>query len=152
MSLWLLQAYLWRKALHIIAVISWMAALLYLPRLFVYHCAAEPGSEMSETFEVVERRLGNAIMPPAMIASFPLGVLMLATPGTTAYLPTAGWSLWIHLVLVVCLVFVHLRRPSWRADLAADRNRRPQRFFRILNEVPTLLMIGTVVWVIARPL
>jgi putative membrane protein len=84
MSLWLRQAYPWLEALHIIAVISWRAALLHLPRLFVFHRTAEPGSEMSETVEVVERRLGNAITTPARIASFLFGVLMRATPGTTA--------------------------------------------------------------------
>jgi protoporphyrinogen IX oxidase len=152
MSNWLLHAYPWLKAVHVIAAISWMAALLYLPRLFVYHCTAQPGSEMSETFKVMERRLANAIMTPAMIASFALGGLMLATPGTTAYLPTAGLSLWLKLVLAVTLAGVHLWMLRWRDDFAADRNRRPQRFFRVMNEVPTLLMIGIVLLVIARPL
>jgi putative membrane protein len=107
---------------------------------------------MSETFKVMERRLGNAIITPAMIASLIFGLLMLATPGTTAYLPTAGWSLWIKLVLVAILALVHWRMLRRRADFAADRNRRPQKFFRVMNEVPTLLMIGIVLLVIARPL
>jgi len=142
----------WLKALHIIAVISWMAGLLYLPRLFVYHCEAEPGSESSETFKVMEDKLSRLILFPAMLASVGFGLAMLALPGYLAG-ATAGGSLWLWLKLglVAGLLFTHRQMLHWRDDFAADRNQRPQRFFRIANEVPTLLMIGIVILVVVRP-
>lgn len=145
---WLLPYYAWIKALHVIAVISWMAGLLYLPRLFVYHCEVQPGSEMSEKFKLMERRLGNAIMTPAMIASFVAGLAMLAAnPG----LLRGGSFMLVKLVMVFALLGVHVAMLSWRRDFAEDRNARPQRFFRIANEVPTLLMIVIVIMIIVRP-
>ena len=141
-------AYLWIKAVHVIAVIAWMAGLLYLPRLFVYHAAAEPGSEQSETFKVMERRLYRAIMHPALAVTAVSGALLLATPGAV------DWSQgWLHakLALVAGLILLHLLMGRWLADFAADRNRRSQRFFRIANELPTVLMIGIVLLVVVKP-
>ncbi len=136
----------WIKALHVIAVISWMAALLYLPRLFVYHCAAAPGSATSETFKVMERRLLKAIMTPAMIVSWICGLLMLTTPGM--------WSGgWIHVKLLAVLILsgMHGVMSRWVRDFAEDRNEKSDKFFRIANEVPTLLMVLIVVMVIVKP-
>ena len=142
----------WLKALHIIAVISWMAGLLYLPRLFVYHCEAEPGSETSETFKIMEDKLSRLILFPAMWVTLALGLGMLALPGYLAGLIAGGSAwLWTKLALVVGLLITHRQMVHWRNDFAADRNQRPQRFFRIANEVPTLLMIGIVVLVVVRP-
>jgi putative membrane protein len=137
--------YVWIKALHVIAVIAWMAGLLYLPRLFVYHCDAKPGSELSETLKIMERRLLRAIMNPAMIAVWLFGGLLLWVQ---------DWAeTWLHvkLVLVAALTVVHHLFALWRKEFAADRNQRPARFYRLWNEIPTLLMIGIVVMVIARP-
>ena len=141
--------YPWIKALHIVAVIAWMAGLLYLPRLFVYHCAAPPGSAQSETFKVMERRLLRGIMNPAMIATYLLGGLLLATPGVVDW--QAGW-IYAKLALVGGLTVLHHLCGCWRADFAADRNRHGPRFYRIANEVPTVLMIGIVILVVVKPL
>jgi putative membrane protein len=134
------------KALHIIAVIAWMAGMLYLPRLFVYHCEADPGSRQSETFKVMERRLLKAIINPAMIATWALG-LWLAWSG--------GWfaAPWFHakLALVLAMSAVHGMFVGYVRDFAADRNRRSQKFYRIINEVPTVLMILTVIVVVVKP-
>ncbi len=141
-------AYLWIKALHVISVIAWMAGLLYLPRLFVYHAAAAPGSELSETLKVMERRLLRAIMNPAMLASLLFGALLLLDRNR------ANWSEgWLHakLALVVALMAMHMMMGRWRRDFAADRNTRPQKFYRIANEVPTALMIAIVISVVVRP-
>jgi putative membrane protein len=138
--------YEWLKALHIIAVIAWMAGMLYLPRLFVYHCEADPGSRQSETFKVMERRLLKAIINPAMIATWALG-LWLAWSG--------GWfaAPWFHakLALVLAMSAVHGMFVGYVRDFAADRNRRSQKFYRIINEVPTVLMILTVIVVVVKP-
>jgi protoporphyrinogen IX oxidase len=138
--------YLWLKALHIIAIIAWMAGMLYLPRLFVYHCEAVPGSVQSETFKVMERRLLRAIINPAMVASWVLG-LWLAWSGNFLSSP------WLHgkLVLVLAMSGVHGMLARWTKDFAADRNRHSQKFFRIMNEVPTLLLIGIVILVVVKP-
>ena len=140
------EAYLWIKAVHVIAVISWMAGLLYLPRLFVYHTQVPAGGEASELFKVMERRLVKAIMTPAMIATWAMGLLLLAAQPT--------WIIgWLHgkLLLVVLLTVSHFAMIAWKNDFAADRNRRPTRFYRIANEVPTLLMIGIVALVVVKP-
>lgn len=138
--------YLWFKALHVVAVIAWMAGMLYLPRLFVYHCEAEPGSRQSETFKVMERRLLTVIINPAMVTAWAVG-LWLAYDG--------GWyvSPWFHakLVLVTALSVLHGFYTGWVHAFAADANRHDQKFYRIINEVPTLLMVGTVVLVIVKP-
>ena len=138
--------YEWIKALHIIAVIAWMAGMLYLPRLFVYHCDAEPGSKQSETFKTMERRLLRAIINPAMIVTWLAG-LYLALSG---HWFSAGW---LHgkLLLVLLLSGVHGFFARCVKDFAADRNHRSQRFYRIINEVPTLLMIGIVILVVVKP-
>jgi len=138
--------YSWVLALHIIAVISWMAGLLYLPRLFVYHTDAAPGSELSETLKVMERRLLRAIMTPAMIASWIFGLWLVAL--TDAHSET--WFL-LKFILIVLLSASHMAMAKWRKDFAADQNARPARFYRIANEVPTLLMIGIVILVIVKP-
>ncbi len=151
MQSFLLGVYPWIKAFHVIAVISWMAGLLYLPRLFVYHCEAEPGSQQSETFKVMEGKLSRVIMRPAMVATLVFGLGMISIPGTPGYLPHAGYWLWLKLLLVIGLLLAHLFQMRWRDDFAADRNERPQRFFRMMNEVPTLLMFGIVISVIVKP-
>ena len=138
--------YLWIKALHIIAVIAWMAGMLYLPRLMVYHTMAQPGSETSETFKVMERRLLKAIINPAMVVTWLAG-LYLAWSG--------GWFAdpWFHakLTLVLILSGVHGMMSRWVKDFAADRNTRSTRYYRIANEVPTVLMIGIVILVVLKP-
>src|SRR5258707_3091994 len=138
--------YEWIKALHIIAAISWMAGMLYLPRLFVYHCKAEIGSRQSETFKVMERRLLKAIINPAMIVTWLAG-LYLAWSGHWF----ASGSLYGKLLLVLILSGVHGFFARLVKDFAADRNRRGQKFYRIINEVPTILMIGIVILVVVKP-
>jgi putative membrane protein len=145
---WLGPLYPWVKALHVIAVIAWMAGLLYLPRLFVYHAAEPMGSVTAETFKVMERRLLRAIMNPAMVAAFVFGGLLLLTPGVVDW--TNGW-IYVKLAAVAGLTIVHHHLASWRKDFAADANRRSVRFYRIVNEVPTLLMIVIVIMVVAKP-
>lgn len=140
--------YLWLKALHIIAVISWMAGMLYLPRLFVYHCGAERGSDQSETFKIMERRLFRAIMTPAMVATWVLGLLLVYV------LSPAIWSDgWFHVKLASVLVMTGVHEFLGRnvRTFAADQNERSARFFRILNEVPTLLMVIIVLMVVLKP-
>lgn len=143
--------YLWIRAFHVVAVISWMAGLLYLPRLFVNHCEAEPDSPLSETFKGMEERLARIIMQPAMIATLLSGLAMIGIPGTPGYIAGAGFWLWLKLVFVVGLLGAHVAMMSWKNDFARDRNQRPQRFFRIVNEIPTLLMIGIVICVVVKP-
>ncbi|HEY0569573.1 MAG TPA: protoporphyrinogen oxidase HemJ [Xanthobacteraceae bacterium] len=138
--------YDWLKVFHIISLIAWMAGMLYLPRLFVYHAVAEIGSPQSETFKVMERRLLRAIINPAMIATWIFG-LWLAWQGGFLRAP------WLHgkLALVLLLSAVHGLFARWVKDFAADRNRHSQRFYRIINEVPTVLMIGIVILVVIKP-
>lgn len=139
--------YEWIKALHVISIIAWMAGLLYLPRLFVYHCEVPAGSDTSERFKVMERRLLRAIMNPAMIAAYVFGIAMIVL--------TPEWMKqgWLHakLLFVLLLTVSHMMMAKWRREFAEDRNMRPQRFYRIANEVPTLLMIGIVIFVIVKP-
>ena len=138
--------YEWVKAFHVIAVISWMAGMLYLPRLFVYHCDAEVGSKQSETFKVMERRLLRFIIDPAMIVAWILG-LWLVWLGKWHL---AGWFQ-AKFVLVLVLSALHGFLARYVRDFANDRNTRSQKFYRIINEVPTVLMIGIVVLVIVKP-
>jgi putative membrane protein len=138
--------YPWFKAFHVMAVIAWMAGMLYLPRLFVYHCEAEKGSRQSETFKVMERRLLRAIINPAMVVSWALGLWMIHDGGWIS----AHW-LQSKLALVVVLSGIHGMLARWTDDFAADRNRHSQRFFRIVNEVPAVLMIGIVILVVIKP-
>ena len=138
--------YEWIKAFHIVAVIAWMAGMLYLPRLFVYHCSAPIGSELSETFKVMERRLLRAIINPAMIATWVFG-LWLAWQGGWAY------AIWFQakFALVIVMSGVHGMLSRYVRDFAADRNRHSERFYRVINEVPTLLMIGIVILAVVKP-
>jgi protoporphyrinogen IX oxidase len=142
----MLLAYI--KAFHVIAIIAWMAGLLYLPRLFVYHAASKVGSEQSETFKVMERRLLRLITTPAMLASWAFGLILV-------FSGAIDWSEngWFHakLVLVLLLSAYHGGLAMWTKDFALDRNTRSPRFYRIANEIPTLLMIGIVILVIVRP-
>jgi protoporphyrinogen IX oxidase len=138
--------YFWIKAFHVIAVISWMAGMLYLPRLFVYHCDAPKGSIQSETFKIMERRLLKAIINPAMMVTWVLGLYMIWD---------GGWykSGWLHAKFALVLILsgvhgVYVRRLK---EFAADKNTRPAKYYRILNEVPTVLMIGIVILVIVKP-
>jgi putative membrane protein len=138
--------YLWLKAFHILAVIAWMAGMLYLPRLFVYHTDAEIGSAQSETFKVMERRLLKGIINPAMIAVWLLG-LYLAWSG--------GWfsAGWLHVKILLVLVMSGLHGYYSRAvkAFAQDRNKKSARHWRMMNEVPTLLLIGIVILVVVKP-
>jgi putative membrane protein len=142
MELW----YPWIKAVHLIAAMAWMAGMLYLPRLFVYHCEAAPGSQQSETFKVMERRLLRAIMNPAMVATWALGLWLAWSSEAWS----AGWFR-AKLVLVVILSAVHGLLARWRKDFAADRNRHSAKFYRVVNELPTVLMIGIVILAIVKP-
>jgi protoporphyrinogen IX oxidase len=146
-----LAMYEWIKAFHIIAVIAWMAGMLYLPRLFVYHCAAEKGSVQSETFKVMERRLLRAIINPAMIATWVFGLWLAWLGPDSRYGWFASPWLWAKIALVLALSAVHGLLARWRNDFAADRNRHSQKFYRIINEVPTILMILIVFVVVLKP-
>ncbi|HYD31821.1 MAG TPA: protoporphyrinogen oxidase HemJ [Azospirillaceae bacterium] len=141
------MAYEWVKALHVVSIIAWMAGLLYMPRLFVYHSGVTPGSEASETFKVMERKLLRFIMNPAMIAAYVFGGLMLWLNPDWLSQP------WLHakLTLVAVLTWAHHAQGRWRKAFAEDRNTHPQKFFRMMNEVPTVLMIGIVILVIVKP-
>ena len=141
-------AYLWIKAFHIISVIAWMAGLLYLPRLFVYHVDAGPGSELSETLKIMERRLLKFIMNPAMLSSWLFGGVLLLNLGGDVW--ANGW-LHTKLALALGLTAVHIAMGRWRRDFAEDRNSRPRKFYRIANEIPTVLMIVIVILVVVRP-
>ena len=143
--------YEWIKAFHIIAVIAWMAGMLYLPRLFVYHCAAEKDSVQSETFKVMERRLLRGIINPAMIAAIALGLwLAWLGPDSRYGWFASGW-LWAKIALVLALSAVHGLFARWVKAFAADSNRHSQRFYRFINEVPTVLMIAIVILVVLKP-
>jgi len=138
--------YLWLKAFHIIAVIAWMAGMLYLPRLFVYHCEAERGSRQSETFKVMERRLLTIIINPAMAATWALGLWLAWDSGAYA-------SGWFHakLALVLMLSALHGLFVRCVREFGADQNQRTQRFYRLINEVPTVLLVGIVVLAVVKP-
>ena len=140
--------YVWIKTLHIISVIAWMAGMMYLPRLFVYHCDAPAGSKQSETFKIMERKLLRGIINPAMMAAFIFGGLLLATPGIIDW--TSGW-IWLKLASVLALGGIHGAFSRWRREFEADENTRSARFYRLVNEVPFLLLIIIVIMVIVRP-
>ena len=138
--------YDWIKALHVIAVIAWMAGMLYLPRLMVYHSVSEIGSEQSETFKVMERRLLKAIINPAMIVTWLAGFWMMWS--------IHAWTeVWFHakFLLILLMSGMHGYEAKWVKEFARDERKRSQRFYRIANEVPTLLMIGIVILVIVKP-
>jgi protoporphyrinogen IX oxidase len=143
--------YEWIKAFHIIAVIAWMAGMLYLPRLFVYHCAAEKGSVQSETFKVMERRLLRAIINPTMVATWVFGLWLASLGPDSRYGWFASPWLWAKLGLVLALSAVHGMLARWRKDFAADCNVHSQRFYRIINEIPAILLISIVILVVVKP-
>ena len=148
MHAWLAENYPWIKALHLIAVISWMAGMLYLPRLYVYHCETLPGSAESERFKVMERKLLRAIVNPAMIAAIGLGIALIV------HSPNVDWSegwLYAKLAFVALLTAIHGLLARARRLFAEDRNTRSARFYRVLNEVPTVAMIVIVIMVIVKP-
>jgi protoporphyrinogen IX oxidase len=147
-SVWLIDAYPWIKSAHIVSVVAWMAGLLYLPRLFVYHAMAPVGSVQSETFKIMERRLLRGIMNPAMLATLGFGLVLAVTPDAVDW--HRGW-IWAKLVLVAGLVVYHGWLARWRRTFAVDRNRRSPHFFRAINEVPTLALIAIVVLVVVKP-
>ena len=143
----LLAHYPWLMALHVVAMIAWMAGMLYLPRLYVYHADAPKGSDKSETFKIMERRLLRAIINPAMIATILFGALMvIANPA----LMQNGW-LHAKFGLVALMVVTHIFFARWRKTFERDENTRPARFYRIWNEIPTLLMVAIVILVIVKP-
>jgi len=142
----MIDLYLWLKAVHVIAVIAWMAGMLYLPRLFVYHCAAEIGSQQSETFKVMERRLLRVIINPAMVVTWVLGLWLAIDSG----LYRTGW-LQAKFALVLAMSALHGLMARWVRDFGADRNQHSQKFYRIINEVPTILMIAIVILVVVKP-
>jgi putative membrane protein len=141
-----MDLYAWLRALHVIAVIAWMAGMLYLPRLYVYHAAAKPGSELSETFKVMERRLLRGIVNPAMIATWILGLLL-------AWLGNHWAEGWFHakLALLVGMQLLHAAFARWRRRFAADANRHSQKFYRVANELPTVLLIAIVLLAMLKP-
>lgn len=140
--------YLWLKALHVISVIAWMVGLLYLPRLFVYHSDVPPGSPSAETFKVMEKRLLRVIMTPAMLSTWLFGLGLLVSS------PAVSWdSGWLHVKLffVAVMSVLHGMMARWRRDFADDANRHEARFYRVLNEVPTVLMVVIVLAVVIKP-
>lgn len=142
-----MDLYLWIKAVHVMAIIAWMAGLFYLPRLYVYHTQTTPGTAESERFKVMEAKLLRIIMNPAMIASWVLGLALVAM--------NTGWLSqgWLHakLLLVLLMSGAHGAMSKWRKELAADERRRTEKFFRAMNEVPTVLMFGIVILVVVKP-
>jgi len=145
---WLTGAYPWIKSLHIVSMVAWMAGLLYLPRLFVYHAMAPVGSDRSETFKIMERRLQRGIMTPAMIATWVFGLMLAGTPGLVDW--RMGW-IWAKLALVVALSAFHMVLVRWRDEFNTNSNIRSAQFFRIVNELPTLALIAIVLLVVVKP-
>ena len=142
------QAAIWIKAAHIVAVMAWMAGMLYLPRLFAYHAAAAPGSATSETFKVMERRLSAIIVDPALAASLLLGALLAADRGAPLWLE--GW--WhVKLVAVAAMIAARIAFGCWRRAFADDRNRHSARFYRIVGELPAVLVVVIVALAVVRP-
>ena len=146
---WLLNVYPWTTAFHLISVIAWMAGLFYLPRLFVYHCELGRGTRESERFKVMERRLYKQIMVPAMIATWTFGVLLVLTPGVVDW---SGFNWWhVKFAGVIAMSGFQGAVGKWRREFAEDRNQRSHRFYRVANEVPTLLLALIVIMVIVKP-
>lgn len=144
----LINIYEWSLALHIISVIAWMAGMLYLPRIYAYHAAAEPGSNQSETFKLMERRLLRGIMTPAMISAVIFGVLLAVTPGIVDF--TAGW-VWVKVAALTIMFLIHGNLSRYRRDFENDANRHSVRFYKIVNEVPAVLMVIIVLMVVVKP-
>ncbi len=148
MSAFASEYYLWLKAIHIIFVIAWMVGMFYLPRLYVYHCQVTPNSEADDTFKVMERKLLQVIMNPAMAVSFITGILLILATGAGA--PGTGYWIHIKLVLVLAMGAVHGMLSSYRKAFERGENQKSERFFRILNEVPTVLVIAIVILVVVK--
>ena len=149
MSDFLSDWYAWIKALHLIAVMSWMGGMLYLPRLYVYHAEATPGSELSETLKVMERRLLRAIINPAMVLAMIFGLCLLFTPGIIDF-----GDIWIWVKLFCAFIGLggmHARLSKWRKEFETDSNTRTAGFYRKVNEIPTVFMIIIIIMVIVRP-
>lgn len=145
----LLDFYPWTKSLHIAAVISWMAGLFYLPRLYVYHAEqAIAGGELSETLKVMEMKLLRVIMNPAMIVTWLAGLTLAFTPGVIDW--SEIWP-WVKMLMIVGMTWFHHSASRWRKVFAADQNTRTGKFYRSINEVPTVLMLIIVVMVVVRP-
>ena len=146
MTMFLSNNILWIKALHVISVIAWMSGMFYLPRLFVYHTETRPGSAESERFKVMERRLLRAIVNPSMIATWVFGL-------TLAWLTAAYKEHWLQMkfLLVIAMSGLHGYFAGRVKAFAQDRNDKPARFYRILNEVPPVLMVFIVILVIVQP-
>jgi putative membrane protein len=145
-----LQAfYPWIKAFHLMAVIAWLAGLFYLPRLYVYHCQTKPGSAESERFKVMERRLLKQITIPAMVTAWILGALLVLTPGVIDWRADGWWH--VKLLCVLLLSGFTGALSKWRRNFAQDANRKSERFYRIANEIPTVLMAVIVIMVIVKP-
>ena len=142
-----MNVYLWLKALHIIAVISWMAGLFYLPRLYVYHTMASKGSELSEMLKIMERKLLRIIINPAMILSWVFGLVMIYKNQPMLH---EGW-LHVKLAALVLLQIFHAFLSRWRKQFLRDENMHSEKFYRAINEVPTVLMIVIVFMVILKP-
>lgn len=141
------MSYEWVKALHIISVISWMAGMLYLPRLFVYHSEVAIGSEMDQKFQLMEKRLLRYIMNPAMIATFIFGFWVMAMMGVESL---GGW-LHVKIMLVLIMAAIHGLFAKCRKDFAAGKNKHDAKFYRIINEIPTALMILIVILAVVKP-
>jgi putative membrane protein len=149
MSEILVAAYPWTKALHVMSMIAWMAGMFYLPRLYVYHTMLRPGSAESERFKVMERRLLKQIINPAMISTWLFGLVLLATPGVVNWAADGWWH--VKLTMVLLMSGFHGAMSKWRREFLEDRNRRGHKFYRVANEVPTVLMIVIVIMVIVKP-
>lgn len=140
--------YPWAKAFHVISMIAWMSGMFYLPRLYVYHCGTRVGSAESERFKVMEQRLLRQIVNPAMISTWTFGIILVLTPGVIDW----SWGWWhVKLAAVIAMSALHGEFSRWRKDFLHDRNRRSARFYRIANEIPTLLVVLIVIMVIVRP-
>lgn len=148
MSNFLAAAYPWVKSLHIIGVIAWMAGLLYLPRLFVYHADLPRGSHRAAMLEIMERRLLHGIMLPAALLAYAFGIVLAATPGVIDW--RQGW-IWTKLGLVALLTVFHVLLARWRRDLARGQFVHSPKFYRIVNELPTIAMIAIVLLVVVKP-
>jgi protoporphyrinogen IX oxidase len=144
----LTDVYPWVRAFHIISVIAWMAGMLYLPRLYAYHAGAEVGSVQSETFKVMERRLLRGIINPAMIAAVVFGVLLALTPGVVDL--AAGW-VWVKVAALTAMFWIHGNLSRWRRDFENDANQHSARFYKIVNEVPAVLVVIIVIMIVVKP-
>jgi putative membrane protein len=143
--------FLWVKSLHVISVIAWMAGLLYLPRLFAYHAAAAKGSEAARVFTTMERRLLRGIMNPAFILTWTFGLILVFVYPAEAGIDWSQWWIRIKAIAVILMTVLHHVYALWRKDLAADRNTRSPRFYKMWNEVPAVLMVIIVIMVIGKP-